>query len=105
MQSTSANINDAIKILIEDQIKLMSTKSFAELSELPSQSSEDVILLGKKITLSIWHDVLESKEHRVVIQAYKRWLFGMGRMYAQGFIFNSLNQKRELNFEELSPFT
>lgn len=78
---------------------------FTELSNLPGQSSEEIILQGTKLTISVWHDVLESQDHRIVVQVYKPGMLGVGYMHADGFIINSHNEKRALTVEEWAPFS
>ena len=93
--------------LINERLAELSAKSFTELAALPAVSNEKVVYEGKKYTLSIWHDTLETGEHQVVVQAYKppSWFLGFGRMRARGFRINSKNERRSLTEEELWPFT
>ncbi len=79
--------------------------SFNDLAALPSVVSEDVVLSGKKHTVSVWHDILESGDHRVVVQLYQHGVLGVGQMYAEGFVVNNKNERRELTQEEWEPFS
>lgn len=98
-------IKEMINSIIKERLSALSLQAFEDLIQLPSQSSEDIVLHGKKITLSVWHDVLESQDHRIVVQVYKGWIFSIGRMYVDGFVVNSRNEKRALTLEERYPFT
>ena len=91
--------------MVSERLAALSAKSFDELAALPSVSSEDVVLDSKKFILSVWHDALESGEHQIVVQAYKPWFLGIGKMRAAGFRINSRNERQALSEEELWPFT
>lgn len=95
----------AIEELMRERLSEFFEKKLAALAQLPSHSSEELILQGKKITLSVWHDVLPSHEHRIVVQAYKAGMLGIGRMSADGFVVNDNNEKRSLTLDEWAPFS
>ena len=105
MPVINLSIKEMINTTIRERLSVLSLKAFEELVELPSQSSEDIVLHGKQVTLSVWHDVLVSQDHRIVVQVYKRWILSMGRMYVDGFVVNSRNEKRPLTLEERYPFS
>jgi len=79
--------------------------SFSDLAALPTVFSEDVVLSSKKHTVSVWHDILESGDHRIVVQLYQHGVLGVGQMYAEGFIVNNRNERRVLTQEEWEPFS
>jgi hypothetical protein len=92
--------------IVNERLAGLSAKSLNELTSLPGHSDEDVIRDGYKFRVSIWHDMLASCEHRIVVQAAQRGLFGFGwRMHAKGFAVNNLNARRALTEEERSPFS
>jgi hypothetical protein len=68
-------------------------------------STEELPRHGKKMFASVWHDVLESGEHRIAVQAGKRGWLASWWGGADGFAVNSKNERRALTDEELSPFT
>jgi hypothetical protein len=90
--------------VVNRRVQELTTKSFNELAALPSLASEDLVLNNKKHTLSVWHDTLESGEHRIVVQLYKHGILGVGRMLADGFVIDSTNHRRSLSQDELAPF-
>lgn len=100
-----SDVRHAIDEIVRERLNVLSQMRFDELSQLPSHRSEEILLEGKKLVLSIWHDVLPSLEHRVVVQAYKPGILGTGRMQADGFAINSQNEKRSLTVEEWAPFS
>lgn len=105
MRHDSTDLKNAINATVRERLDVLSSKTFAELSTLPSQSSEEVILQGTRLTLSVWHDILASQDHRIVVQVYKPGVLGIGRMHADGFVVNSRNDKRVLTIEEWAPFS
>lgn len=105
MPYDSSELQNAIDATVHERLNILSSKTFAELGELPGQSSEEIVLQGTKLTLSVWHDVLATQDHRIVVQVYKPGVLGIGRMHTDGFIINSHNEKRTLTIEEWAPFS
>lgn len=105
MYHKSADVQNTIDKIVQERLYYLSQMSFSELIQLPSHCSEEVLLEGKKFILSVWHDVLPSLEHRVVVQAYKPGILGIGRMQADGFATNDQNEKRPLTTEEWARFS
>lgn len=105
MSDVSSDIRQAVNNVVRTQLDALSHKSFDELAELPSHFSEELLLQEKKIILTVWHDVIAPQNHRIVVQAYKPGMLGVGCMYADGFVINSLNEKRKLTLEEWAPFS
>lgn len=92
--------------VVNEQLARLAALSFDALTALPEVQSEEIVINGKRFTLSIWHDLLESGEHRIVVQACKRGFLGLfGWMQADGFAVNSHNERRSLTDEERSPFS
>lgn len=104
MYSKSKELKQEIVKLANKQLDILSSNFFSELIKLPAQNSEDIICQENKLIISIWHDVLESQEHRIVVQVYKPGRLGIGYMYADGFAINSGNEKRALTQQELADF-
>lgn len=80
-------------------------KPFEDIAALPSVSSENLSVAGRKTTLSVWHEALPSGEHLIAVQVYKPWLLGIGRMYVDGFVVDSQNQRRPLTQDEWALFS
>jgi len=71
--------------------------------ELP-ESSE--IRLAKDATIVVWHDVLSTGEHRVVVQGMRKRFFGlMHRVFVRGFSLAADERIRQLTDSELEDFT
>lgn len=105
MHQDSSDSKNTINETVRERLNILSSKTFTELTDLPSQSSEEIVLRGTKLTISVWHDVLVSQDHRIVVQVYRPGMFGIGYMHADGFIINSRNEGRELTVEEWAPFS
>lgn len=105
MRQDSSGLKDAINTTVRERLNVQSSKTFTELTEIPSQSSEEIVQQGTTLTISVWHDVLASQDHRIVVQVYRPGLLGVGYMHADGFIINSHNEKRALSVEEWAPFS
>jgi hypothetical protein len=78
--------------------------TMSQLVALPSMTSEEVTVAGKTFTLSIWHDLVSSGDHRVVVQAHKPGLL-VGWMHAEGFVVNEQGEARLLSLDEWAPFS
>jgi len=92
-------------VVVSEKLEILKAKSHNELVALPNQCSESVNANGKSITLTVWHDVLASKEHLIAVQVYKPGFLGFGRMYADGFVVNSRDERRELTQDEWAEFS
>jgi len=101
----SVDLQQAVTAVVSSKLAILSAKSLEELAALPDQSNEEVDLDGTKVALAVWHDVLPSDEHLIAVQAYKPGKLGVGRMYADGFVINSRNEKRQLTQDEWAPFS
>ncbi len=90
---------------VNERLAVLTAMSFDDLAALPSLVSEDIVLSLKKHTISVWHDILESGDHRLVVQLYQHGIWGVGQMYAEGFIVNRRDERRALAQEEWEPFS
>jgi len=86
MRRQSVDRQQTITAAVSERLSSLSAKRFEDLAALPKVSSEDIVIAGKKITLSVWHDALPSGEHLIAVQAYKPWILGIGRMHVDGFV-------------------
>jgi hypothetical protein len=99
------HLANQVAAVIRERLAALTAKSFDELAALPSTSEEELLRDGAKMFVSVWHDVLRSGEHRIVVQAGKRGWLASWRGGADGFAVNSQNERRALTAEELSSFT
>ncbi len=107
MRRRSVDRQQAVAAAVSERLNALSAKTFEEIAALPKESSEELIIAGKKIIFSVWHDTLPSGEHLVALQAYQPgFLFGrMHATQADGFVINAQNQRRVLTLDEWAPFS
>ena len=99
------HLANQIAAVIRERLAALTAKSFDELAALPSTSEEELLRDGAKMFVSVWHDMLRSGEHRIVVQAGRRGWLASWRGGADGFAVNSENERRALTAEELSSFS
>jgi len=104
MRHRSADPRQAMTALVDERLKLIATTRLEDVAGLAKVSSEDVDVDGRKVALSVWHEALVDGGHLVVVQAYRPWILGLGRMHADGFVVDKLNRRRPATREELAPF-
>lgn len=56
------------------------------------------------VTLAIWKEVVNGDELKVVVQTYRHWFLGLGKMDAGGFTMNDAGVVRDLKREDLYEF-
>lgn len=93
-------IND----LSKKYLSIMKTKSFIELSRIKDYQGEKISHEKKTYTVAVWKDMINAHELRIVVQTYRYWFLGIGKMDAEGFIINSDNMINDLTKEELYDF-
>ena len=81
--------------------KIVSEKVSTKISELKRQSAKELMSLprytaikfetgGKGQELGIWHETTESGDSLIVAQCKNTHFLGIGNMYAEGLLVNSL---------------
>jgi hypothetical protein len=97
---------DPLSAAVNEEILRLKALDFSQLINLPESTERQVFVDTKPFTLTIWHDVLPSGEHRVVAQACRVFLFGIGgAACADGFSVSTEGKLRELTGYELVSFT
>jgi hypothetical protein len=94
-----------LSAVVSERLAQLSAKSFDELVLLQNQASEELIRDGYKLRVTVWHDMLASGEHRIVVQAGKRGMLASWRFHAEGFVIKNRHERRALTEEERSPFS
>lgn len=105
MNAQSVSLSQKIMVIVRDRLNALSSQSFEQVAKLPPEGSENLIVEGTTLSLSVWHDTLNSQEHRVVVQLYKPGTLSVGRMYLDGFVVNAKDEQRALTLEEWAPFS
>lgn len=92
--------------LIEQRLNALLSEPFDNLRLLPKSREEDLVLEGKKIKVTTFHEGLEAGKHRVVIQAIRERLGGItAKVVASGYEISGLGDRRKLTAEELYEYT
>jgi hypothetical protein len=91
--------------LLKSRLVDLKKKSFSELSQLAPYQAEKIRQGKKLFTVAIWKDSVNETELRVVIQVYRPFFLGIGRMAADGFRIQKNNAVEGLSREELYEFT
>ena len=90
--------------LVEKYLSDLKKKSYIELSQLEDYHGEKVVKNRKSYTISVWRDTISSNELRVVVQIYRYWFLGIGKMGADGFTINREGKISDLTRTELYEF-
>jgi hypothetical protein len=91
--------------LVEEKLAQLRAQSFDQLHSAESYHC-DKINCGRKrkILLTVWKDEPKPNQVRIVVQAYRPLILGLGTMTAKGFIARSSGQIRDLEQRELYEF-
>jgi len=73
----------------------------AALRTLPSYSEEQFDANGKTQRLGIYRETKSNGETLIAVQCKNTHFLGFGKMYAEGFVVDNLDQHREANEEDL----
>jgi len=87
--------------LVDEMISDLRRRSFDDLNALPVHKDDH----SKGYSFATWKDTLTPDVIRIVVQGYKSGLFGVGKMYAQGFRKTKSGQIYELGEDELFEFS
>lgn len=97
---------DPLSAAVHEEVERLKALDFSQLIDLPGSTERQVLVDTKALTVTIWHDVLPSGEHRVVAQASRSVLLGIGgAACADGFAVSAEGKLRELTDDELTSFT
>ncbi len=97
---------DPLNAVVREEIERLKAHDLSRLAAMPPSSERHIAIDAGTITVTVWHDVLPSGEHRVVAQASRPVLLGLGaKAYADGFAIASGERMRSLSDEELTSFT
>lgn len=99
------HLSEDLSAVASERLAELSAKSFDELVLLPRHTSEEVTRNGNKLTISVWHDLFDSGEHRIVVQVGKPGMLASWRFHAEGFVVRNKSERRALTDEERSPFS
>jgi hypothetical protein len=90
---------------LRTKVAELKSKTHAELALLGEYQDEKITDGDGTIVVAVWKDVLASGELRLVVQAYRHVLVGVGTMSAEGFRVDRNNTISDLTEEEIREFT
>jgi hypothetical protein len=94
----------AMREVVEDRLKVLGQLDFDAIKALPAQKRETAPSLGK-VEVIQYHDVANTGEHLVVVQALRsRWLGLSTAIEVDGFVMAPDGTKRPLVEQEKWPF-
>lgn len=97
---------DPLNAAVHEEVERLKALDFSQIIDLPASTERKVAVGAKALTMTVWHDVLPSGEHRVVAQASRSILLGIGgAASADGFAVSADEKRRDLTDEELTSFT
>jgi hypothetical protein len=92
--------------LIEQRLNAILAEPLDKLRSLPECVEEELILDGKKIKVTTYHETLEGGKHRLIIQAIRqRWGGITAKVIATGYELSDAGNPRKLRAEELYDYT
>lgn len=75
------------------------------MSELDDIQNEEKFIDGRKFTINIYKDLLNSQTIRIAIQVYQYRFLGMGYMQAEGFTLDKNGTIIDLRTDDIYDFT
>lgn len=96
-------LNQKLRALVADRVARLRALQVSTVQSLPNVVSEDIA--AGKTKLHQYHDVLNSGEHMVVVQAMEdRWFGIFTAIEVDGFVVTTDGMKRSLREEEKWDF-
>jgi hypothetical protein len=93
-----------MRTLIQQVADELQKRGFENLAKIPEHSSTKQKFEGKDVTVSIWRDRISDVELQIVVQSYRHWALGVGKMDATGFRITKNGDVRELRRNEIYEF-
>jgi hypothetical protein len=99
-----SDATDVMGLIVKEELAQLAIKSFDELIKLAPHPTTHVARDGHKLGVTIYHDIIASGEHRIVVQVIKQGWLGSYRVHVNGFVLKSPNERRELTDDERYQF-
>ena len=75
-----------IEALGHARMEALKSLAPATIRELPRSRSEEIVLSGKRVMLTVYRDSLPQNRTAVIIQIYRKVFLFYGRMFVIGFV-------------------
>lgn len=95
------DINDLMDSILRD----LKARPIEALATLPSVTESKRQVTDGEYSLAVWKDTLDDGSTRIVVQAYRYHVLGIGTMRAKGFVISKNSVVRDLSREDLWDFT
>ena len=95
---------DSASDVLSAKFNELKQQPFAVLSQPPNQQEHKVQCSDGEITIAVWKDVVGDTELRIVVQAYRPGILGVGRIQAAGFRVTP-GEVKELSKDEWAEFS
>ena len=90
---------------IQSRLGSLEKTSFSDLKKMPPCQTQDMYdENGKPLAIVTWLDVIDDDTIQVVVQSYRRFVLGVGKMNAAGFEKTVKGQLRRLEDREIYEF-
>ena len=78
--------------------------TFSELGNIENSKEKTIRSNGKSFILTTWIDKINDDEIRIVVQSYRHFFLGIGKMDANGFTINKKGEISDLSESDLYEF-
>ena len=96
---------DRLNAAVLDEVERLKTLTLSQMTSLPPSAERHLPVDDDVIVLTTWHDLLPSGEHRIVAQAGRNAMLGLGvYLKADGFAVSDTGDLRRLSDDELTSF-
>ena len=95
---------DSADDILSAKVEELKRQPFSVLCQLPNEQEHKVQCSEGEITIAVWKDVVGDTELRIVVQAYRPGILGIGRMQAAGFRVTP-SEIKELGKDEWAEFS
>ena len=97
---------DHMQMVVDTQLAKLKALSPEEVQVLPEANVQTIETPGGRMTVSVYHRILEDFTHMVVLQVSKDVAFGLWQaVQVDGFVIDTTGTKRSLRDEETWEFT
>jgi hypothetical protein len=67
-----SDANDVMGLIVKEELAQLAIKSFDELIKLAPHTTMHVVRDGYNLDITIYHDIIASGEHQIVVQVIKQ---------------------------------
>lgn len=95
-----------IRNLVDEKMAELKAQPSNVLRKLEPYRVETIPVSKRRVAkLAIWREEAASGETKVIVQCYRPYLLGIGRMMVRGFVIDGSGAVRDLQQDQLYEFT